>query len=65
MKVTLEFDLPEEKREAELAMNAGELYSTLYQVNHILRSCLKHDGDPRDAVIECRSLISDVLGRFE
>jgi hypothetical protein len=65
MKVTLEFDLPEEKQEAELAMNVGELYSTLNQVNHILRSCLKHDGDPRDAVIECRSLISDVLGRFE
>jgi hypothetical protein len=65
MKVTLEFDLPEEKQEAELAMNVGELYSTLNQVNHILRSCLKHDGDPRDAVIECRSLVSDVLGRFE
>jgi hypothetical protein len=65
MKVTLEFDLPEEKQEAELAMNVGELYSTLNQVNHILRYCLKHDGDPRDAVIECRSLVSDVLGRFE
>ena len=65
MKSILEFNLPEEKREAELAMNFGELYSTLYQVNHILRSCLKHDGDARDAVIECRSLIDDVLGRLE
>ena len=65
MKVTLEFSLPEEKREAELAMNAGELYGALRHVDHILRVCLKHDGDPKDAAIECRSIISDVLWRFE
>ena len=65
MKVTLEFNLPEEHTEAELAMNVGELYSTLNQVNHILRSCLKHDGDPFAAVTECHFLITDVLGRFE
>jgi hypothetical protein len=65
MKVTLEFNLPEDRTEAELAMAAGELYSTLNQVDQILRSLLKHDGDARDAATECRSLISDVLGRFE
>ena len=65
MKVTLEFELPEERTEAELAITAGELYSTLRQVDQILRTCLKHDRDPFDAATECRSLISDVLGRFE
>lgn len=65
MKVTLEFDLPEERTEAELAMASGDLYSTLRQVDQILRTCLKHDLDPFAAATECRSLISDVLGRFE
>ena len=65
MKATLEFSLPEERNEAELAMASGDLYSTLRQVDQILRVCLKHDGDARDAAIECRSIISDVLGRFE
>jgi hypothetical protein len=65
MKVTLEFDLPEERTEAELAMASGELYSTLRQVDQILRTCLKHDLDPFAAATECRSLISDVLGRLE
>jgi hypothetical protein len=65
MKVTLEFNLPEERTEAELAMASGELYSTLRQVDQILRTCLKHDRAPFDAATECRSLISDVLGRLE
>jgi hypothetical protein len=46
-------------------MAAGELYSTLNQVDQILRSLLKHGGNPDDLIPECRSLISDVLGRFE
>lgn len=65
MKATLEFSLPEERTEAELAMASGDLYSTLRQVDQILRTCLKHDGDARDAAIECRSIISDVIGRLE
>lgn len=65
MKATLEFNLPEERTEAEIAMHAGYLYSTLRKVDQILRTCLKHDGDARDAAIECRSIISDVIGRLE
>lgn len=65
MKSILEFNLPEERTEAELAMASGDLYSTLMQVDQILRACLKHDRDPFAAVTECRSLISDVLGRLE
>lgn len=65
MKYILEFNLPEEKSEAEFAMHSGELYSTIRRVDQILRACLKHDGDPRDAAIECRSIIADVIGRFE
>jgi len=65
MKVTLEFTLPKERTEAELAMAAGELYSTLNQVDQILRSLLKHGGNPDDLIPECRSLINDVLRRFE
>ena len=65
MKVTLEFNLPEERTEAELAMASGELYSTLRQVDQILRTCLKHDRDPFDAATECRSIIAFVIGRFE
>lgn len=65
MKVTLEFDLPEERTEAELAMASGDLYSTLRQVDQILRTFLKHDLDPFAAATECRSIISDVIGRLE
>ena len=65
MKSILEFSLPEEKREAALAMAAVDLYITLEQVNNILRSSLKHNDDQRDAAIECRSIISDAIGRFE
>lgn len=65
MKTILEFNLPEEKREAELAMAAVDLYITLEQVNSILRASIKHSDDSRDAAIECRSIITDVIGRFE
>jgi hypothetical protein len=64
MKVTLEFVLPKERTEAELAMAAGEMYSTLNQVDQILKSLLKHGGNPDDLIPECRSLIFDVIGRF-
>lgn len=43
MKHIIEFNLPEEQEELELAANAGALYSALFDVrNQIFRPARKH-----------------------
>lgn len=61
MKAILEFSLPEEKHELETALKAGELLSTLNEVDSILRNCLKHGGDPARAMQACRETISEAI----
>ena len=53
MKVTLEFDLPEEDDEMQTAINAGRYRSLVMEVDQQLRSWLKHDNNfdtPEDAL---------------
>ena len=45
MKATLEFDLPDEKEEFEIAVKSRDYYSQLWDIDQHLRSLLKH-GDP-------------------
>ena len=43
-KATLKFNLPEENAEHKLAVNAGNYYAVLWDIDQYLRSKLKH-GD--------------------
>jgi len=51
MKATLEFNLPEETNEHLRAIHANEAWSTLYDIDNILRNLLKH-GDYRYKTVE-------------
>jgi hypothetical protein len=46
-KAILEFNLPEETIEHRLAVNAGNYYCVLWDIDQYLRSKLKH-GDLKD-----------------
>ena len=61
MKAILEFSFPEEKHELETALKAGELLSTLNEVDNILRNCLKHGGDAHRAMQACRETINETI----
>lgn len=61
MRATLEFSLPEEKHELETAMKASEMLSALLEMDNILRTCLKHGGDPARAMQSCRETISETI----
>ena len=45
MKATLEFTLPEEKHEHELAMNAATMYCAICDLDNHLRNLIKHGDD--------------------
>jgi hypothetical protein len=48
MTMTLTFNLPEEREEAHLAMNAGELLSDVKSFTERLRMYAKHSDDPEE-----------------
>ena len=50
MKMTLEFNLPEEQQEANEALNVGKLSSAIFQYNQRLRSLIKHSDNEDDAL---------------
>lgn len=45
MKVTLEFNLPEEEEEFDLACKAGKMASALYEIGQALRGAEKYGPD--------------------
>ena len=63
MKATLEFDLPAEKPDLDMVLIAGEMHSALAEIDHILRNCLKHDGDAKRAMQACREIVNDTIYR--
>ena len=42
MIAKLEFELPEEKEEFNLASNASSLYTTIWDIDHLCRDIIKH-----------------------
>jgi hypothetical protein len=44
-KAILEFQLPEEREEFEIANNGRDYYLALHEIDQHLRSCLKHGHD--------------------
>lgn len=67
MKATLEFNLPEDKAELDLATMAGEMFSTICEVDNILRNHLKHGDEQRDREVmeRCRRELADITARVQ
>ncbi len=42
-KLKLEFNLPEEKEDADVATHAVDLYFSLYDIDNFLRECIKYN----------------------
>jgi hypothetical protein len=63
MKVILEFDLPEETDEHELAINGHKYQRILYEIDNKLRARIKWDTDKTwdyDTCVYIRQLITDL-----
>jgi len=61
MKVKFEFFLPEEREEYEIQLNAGKLYSAVWDYAEWLRGICKH-GNPGDFNAEaCREKLYEFL----
>ena len=45
-KVILEFDMPEEAAEANLALKGGEYFVVLHDLDQKLRDITKHENNP-------------------
>jgi len=70
-KLTLEFNLPEERSEADLALSAGKLNSIIYDWEQQLRAIVKY-GDSKltseaqlEVVTELRRRWHDLLKEHE
>lgn len=65
MKAILEFNLPEDQGELDLAMMARTMYSAIWDVDHLLRNHLKH-GEQKNAekVMErCVKELAEIVER--
>ena len=69
MKATLEFNLPEEKHEHELAINAATMYCAICDLDNHLRNLIKHGDDSEDAKRLAeeirRDYLSDIKTKLE
>ena len=45
MKAILEFELPDDQSEYELAVNAEKMYNALWEIKQLIRSKLKYNPD--------------------
>ena len=45
MKAIIEFELPEDQEEYQMANNASKMYTALWEVRQLLRSKLKYNSD--------------------
>lgn len=69
MKVTLEFNLPEDAQEHDLAMRGRDWYGALYALEMVLRNMVKYEDDRALKASEFRKILRDELDdrelRFE
>lgn len=66
MKATLEFNLPEDQDEFNLATKAADLQSALWQMKQWLRSETKHAPDDMheekyNALMLCRDKLNEIV----
>jgi hypothetical protein len=63
MKATIEFNLPEENEEFNIAVNAVKYYATLHDMDEFLRCKLKY-GELTKAEAEVYSVCRDKLNEL-
>ncbi len=66
MKAILEFNLPEDQTEYQMANDASNMFSTLWDMKQWLRAQVKYFPDERsqevyDAFEECRDKLNELL----
>ena len=61
MKATIEFNLPEDQTEFEIANNANKYYSALFKFQQYLRNKLKHEDLSDDRIFVVEQIQSDFL----
>lgn len=61
MTAALTFTLPEEEVEHIQAVRAGHMASVLCEVDDLLRTWVKHDSAPSDALEQLRRTMSEVM----
>jgi hypothetical protein len=63
--LTLKFKLPEEHEEAELAQQAGELYSMLWDIAQYARTLRKYDDRESIPKDEVEQKLAELLSDFK
>ena len=61
MKATLEFNLPEEKHEHDLAVASPELYAALCDIDSYLRNKIKHSNSSDEVKSFADTIRTDYL----
>lgn len=67
MKVLVEFEFEDDRQGPLIALNAGQMYTCLSEIDMRIRNHFKH-GDPADGekvLTEVRSYVQDTLRRME
>lgn len=64
MKAILEFNLPEDREQYNIAFHAGDLYSTLYDFDQWLRHLEKYEGVNTLNIDEIRSKIREIMREY-
>lgn len=59
MRVTLTFELPDERAELFAALRGGAYASALIEVDNAARGCVKHGADPRETIETIRRVVCD------
>ena len=61
MKATLEFNLPKERDEYEIAVAAPEIYAAICEIDNYLRNEIKHGKHSEDVINFAASLRREYL----
>ena len=61
MKATIEFNLPDDQTEFDIATNANKYYSALFNFQQYLRNKLKHEDLSDDRIFVIEQIQSDFL----
>lgn len=64
MKMTLTFDLPEEKYESEMAVHGGDWHSVVYDVANELRRLVKYEINTGDEIKHFKDWFWNLLNEY-
>jgi hypothetical protein len=59
--ITLKFKIPEEREEADEAVNAGKAWSCLHNIDNYCRSALKHDDGVSETTAVYLEKVRDII----